>query len=105
MEWEYSFYDAKGDTSYATFGAPDLIGEPLPNNRSKQHNLRWVTTYHLRDALSLDFEYQYYRFAADDWALDGVAADTMDRVLWSGQRSPSDVVQYFLIKAQYRLRQ
>jgi len=105
MEWEYNFYDAEGQTEYATFGAPDLSGEPLPNNDSKQHNVRWVTTWHLRDTLSLDFEYQYYRFKADDWALDGVAENTIGRVLWTGQRSPSDVVQYFLIKAQYRFRQ
>jgi MtrB/PioB family decaheme-associated outer membrane protein len=105
MEWEYSFYDAEGSSDFDTFGAPDLLGAPLPDNTSKQHQLRWVTSYHLRDELSLNFEYQYYRFDSDDWALDDVGFTSLNKVIWTGERSPSDVVQYFLISAQYRLRQ
>ena len=104
MEWEYSFYDTDGSTRFTTFGAADLTGEPVPDNGSRQHRLRWITRYHLRASLSLNFEYQYYRFVSSDWALDGVGLSTLDKVLWTGQRSPSDVVQYFMITAEYRLR-
>ena len=105
MEWQYSFYDAEGASDFTTFGAPDLLGSPLPDNTSKQHELRWVTSYHLRDELTLNFEYQYYRFDSDDWALDDVGFTNLNKVIWTGERSPSDVVHYFLISAQYRLRQ
>ena len=105
MELEYSFYDAEGETEFTTFGAPDLTGIPLPDNTSRQHHFRWLTRYHLREAWSLSFEYQFYRFKSEDWALDDVALDTIDKVLWTGQRSPNDVVHYFLVTAQYRLRQ
>jgi predicted porin len=105
MEWEYNFYIARGKTSFTTYGAPDLINTPLPDNKSRQHQLRWTASYHLREALSLQFEYQYYRFTSNDWALDGVGFTSLDRVVWTGQTSPSDVVQYFMLSAQYRFNQ
>jgi MtrB/PioB family decaheme-associated outer membrane protein len=105
MEWEYTFYDAEGESDFSVSGAPDLSGTPLPDNTSRQHQFRWLTRYNLRESLSLGFEYQYFRFKGEDWAQDNVRLDSIDKVLWTGQQSPSDVVHYFLITAQYRLRQ
>ena len=33
----------------------------------------------MREDLSLRLQYQYYSYSSDDWALQGVQADTIDK--------------------------
>lgn len=102
MEWEYSFYDAEGKDDLGSGGAEDIDTTPLPDVTSREHRLRWLTRYHLRENLSVEGEYQYYRFKAEDWAVDGVFADTIDKVISNGRSSANDVIHYFRVSLNYR---
>lgn len=102
MEWEYGFYDAEGRDALASGGAADVDTTPLPEATSREHRLRWVARYHLRENLSLEGEYQYYQLEADDWAIDGVGADTIDKVLATGRLSADDDIHYFRVSMSYR---
>ena len=56
----------------------------------------------MREDLSLRLDYQYYRYQDDDWALQGVAADTIDKVLTFGARNPNEKIHYVGVSAIYR---
>ena len=59
-------------------------------------------TWHMREDLSLKMDYQYYRYSSDDWALQGVQADTIDKVLTFGARNPNEQIHYVGVSAIYR---
>ena len=55
----------------------------------------------MRDDLSLKLDYQYYRYSSDDWALQDVQADTIDRVLTFGARTPNEKIHYVGLSVLY----
>jgi MtrB/PioB family decaheme-associated outer membrane protein len=102
MEWEISFYDAEGKDDLGSGGAADIDTTPLPDVTSQEHRLRWLTRYHLRENLSVEGEYQFYHFEAEDWAIDGVLPDTVDKVISTGRSSADDDIHYFRVSLSYR---
>ena len=104
MTWAYNYYDSDGEYGFTTSGANDIQGTALPTISNGEHDFRWLASYHYSDQLSFDAEYRYYRFTRVDWAYDGVGLDTLDKVLGTGESNPNDVVHYFLVSVDYRLR-
>jgi hypothetical protein len=74
----------------------------LPDVTSRLHHFQARSSWHLREALSLQLEYQYYHFESDDWAWDDVAADTIDKVLSFGQSNPDEDIHYVGAAVIYR---
>ena len=59
-------------------------------------------TWHMRDNLSLQLDYQFYSYKTDDWAWDNVQADTIGKVLTFGQTNPNEDIHYVGVSAIYR---
>ena len=102
-EADYSYVDSSGEQAFAAFGGPGLDDTDLPNLETTQHNILLRATYQLRDRVSLKFDYRYYRYEEDNWAIDGVRFDTLDKVLWTGESSPDDDIHFFQASVLYRL--
>ena len=69
---------------------------------TRLHHVAASGTWHMRKDLSLKLDYQYYRYSSDDWALQGVQANTIDRVLTFGARNPNEQIHYVGVSAIYR---
>jgi len=102
-EFDYTFVDAAGAQDFTTFGAADLDETPLPDLENTLHSFLARATYQLRERLSLKFDYRYYRYEEDNWAIDRVRHDTLDKVLSTGESSPDDDIHFFQVSIRYRL--
>jgi len=104
FDFDYSYVDTKGENSFKSFGASTTATEPLPDRRTRQHQLSVQGSWHLRDNLALNLDYRYWHFASDNWAIDGVEANTIDKVLTFGEDSADENVNYLGLSVSYRLR-
>ena len=105
LNLSYHYTDSEGSEDFTTFGAPDILGTPLPDMEATQHDLSLRATYHYTEQMSFDAEYRYYSYERDDWALDGVGLDSIDKVVSLGEANPDDDVSFFLLSVKYRLRE
>jgi MtrB/PioB family decaheme-associated outer membrane protein len=102
VEADYSYVDTESDQRFRTYGAADLNPENLPTVETTLHHFEASGTWHMREDLSLKLHYQYYRFDSDDWARQGVAADTIGEVLTFGERNPNEKIHYVGASVLYR---
>ena len=102
LEADYSFVDTQSDQKFRSYGAADVNPENLPTVETTMHHFVASGTWHMREDLSLKMDYQYYRYSSDDWALQGVQADTIDKVLTFGARNPNEQIHYVGVSAIYR---
>lgn len=103
MQLDYSFVDTRVEQDFQVNGADDLAGDSLPDAESRMHHVQWDGNYTVNDELSLKLSYQYYYFSEDNWAIDNVAADTMDKVLFTGEKAPDDSIHVVGLSVLYRL--
>ena len=61
---------------------------PFPDLKTRLHSARLYIRYPVKKNLVLRFDYYKERFSSEDWALDGVAVDTIPTLLTLGQTSP-----------------
>lgn len=97
----YSFVDTVSEQSFRTYGAPDLQPGDLPDVDTRLHQLEASGTWHLREALSLRLDYQYFRYQSDDWAWQDLQADSLDTVLTFGERNPNETIHYMGLSVLY----
>ena len=102
LELDYSFVSTNAEQTFSTNGASDLNPEDYPDNETTQHQVTAAGTWDLRENLSLRLDYQYFRFDWDDWALQDVAPDTVDKVLSFGERNPNETIHYMGASVIYR---
>jgi MtrB/PioB family decaheme-associated outer membrane protein len=102
LEADYSFVDTQSDQDFRSYGAADVNPQDLPSVETTLHHFRTSGTWHMRADLSLRLDYQYYRYSSDDWALQGVQADTIDKVLTFGASNPNEQIHYVGVSAIYR---
>ncbi|MEP5568643.1 MAG: MtrB/PioB family decaheme-associated outer membrane protein [Halioglobus sp.] len=102
LEADYSFVDTQSDQKFRSYGAADVSPENLPSIDTTLHHFVASGTWHMREDLSLKLDYQYYRYSSDDWALQGVQANTIDKVLTFGARNPNEKIHYVGVSAIYR---
>ncbi|TDG12458.1 MtrB/PioB family decaheme-associated outer membrane protein [Seongchinamella unica] len=101
LEADYSFVDTESDQEFRTYGASDLEPEDLPTVATTLHHFVASGTWHMREDLSFKLDYQYYRYSSDDRALQGVRADSIDKVLTFGARNPNETIHYVGVSAIY----
>ncbi|RLQ21304.1 MtrB/PioB family decaheme-associated outer membrane protein [Seongchinamella sediminis] len=101
LEADYSFVDTESDQEFRTYGAADLAPEDLPTVDTTLHHFVASGTWHMRQDLSFKLDYQYYRYSSDDWALEGVQANSIDKVLTFGARNPNENIHYVGVSAVY----
>jgi MtrB/PioB family decaheme-associated outer membrane protein len=97
----YSFVDTVSEQAFRTYGAPDLQPGDLPDVDTRLHQLEASGTWHLREALSLRLDYQYFRYQSDDWAWQDLQADSLDTVLTFGERNPNETIHYMGLSVLY----
>ncbi|QFU76814.1 MtrB/PioB family decaheme-associated outer membrane protein [Halioglobus maricola] len=102
IEADYSYVDTEGDQTFKTYGAADLNPEDLPTVETTLHHLNASGTWHMRKDLSFKLQYQYYNYESNDWALEGVALDSIDNVLTFGAYNPDEDIHYVGVSALYR---
>ena len=89
------------EQSFRTYGAGDLQPEDLPDVDTTLHHLRASGRWQLRKHLSLKLDYEYYRFSSNDWAWQGLQADSIDTVLSFGERNPNEKIHYVGLSVLY----
>jgi len=102
LELDYSFVTTNAEQTFSTNGASDLNPQDFPDNETTQHQLNAAGTWDMRENLSLRLDYQYFRFDWDDWALQDVATNTIDKVLTFGERNPNETIHYMGASVIYR---
>jgi hypothetical protein len=99
---DYVYVNTDIEDTFNVYGASDLAGTDLPDLETRLHQLSLAVNYYWRPECTFRFGYEYYRYVSEDWALDGVVPDTMNKVLWLGEESPDDVVNVLSLSASYR---
>lgn len=99
---DYNFVDSESEQDYRTRPLGTAAATNLPTVNTRLHHLKAGGMWHLRDNLSLELDYQYYRYSSDDWARQGVNTDTMAKVLSFGERNPNEQIHYLGLSAIYR---
>jgi MtrB/PioB family decaheme-associated outer membrane protein len=77
---EYTYARSSGEIESSNGGSTS----DFPELKTKHHQLKLGLDYPYSDAFSLRFGYMYEKFDADDWALEGVEADTIGNLLSLG---------------------
>ena len=90
---DYAYSEAEGSIVMAAGGT-----EPaFPLLVSQWQEARLFARYALRPNVRLRLDLVHERYDADDWSVDGVAADTVPNLLWLGQGTQdADVTAVFL---------
>jgi len=99
---DYSFVDTEGEQDFKTYGASDLDPQDMPAVNTELHHVVVSGTWQMQEHLSLKLDYQYYRYSSDDWAWQGVQADTIGKVLTFGERNPNEQIHYVGASVIYR---
>jgi MtrB/PioB family decaheme-associated outer membrane protein len=99
---DYSFVDTEGEQDFKTYGASDLDATDMPAVNTQLHHVVASGIWQMREHLSLKLDYQYYRYSSDDWAWQGVQADTIGKVLTFGERNPNEQIHYVGASVIYR---
>jgi MtrB/PioB family decaheme-associated outer membrane protein len=102
MTLDYSFVDSRAQQDIATQPGGSVAASDLPNVNTRMHYIQANGIWHLRDDLSLQLDYQFYTYTTDDWAWEGVQADTIAQVLSFGQTNPNEDIHYVGVSAIYR---
>lgn len=82
-----------------------LLPEPavsFPDLKTRLNSARLYIKYALKQQLLLRFDYYKERYRSEDWALDGVAVDTVPTLLALGQVSPDYNVTVLGTALEYR---
>jgi MtrB/PioB family decaheme-associated outer membrane protein len=99
---DYSYVDTRAEQELHTRTGSSVTASDLPDVDTTLHHVEATGTWHMREHLSLQLEYQYYSYESDDWAWDNVQADTIDKVLTFGQDNPDEDIHYVGASVIYR---
>jgi MtrB/PioB family decaheme-associated outer membrane protein len=98
--FEYTWSRAVGEISNNTSGLPGSF----PDLRSKRQNIRAGLSYPYNKRLVFGFDYLFESLDSDDWALDGVGADTINNLLALGADSWNYNASVFYLSVRYQLK-
>ena len=96
---EYGWSESIGESSSDTNGLPNSF----PDLRSQRRNLNLGLSYPFSDSLSFRFDYIFESLDSDDWALDGVAPDTIPNLLALGAHAWNYDANVFYFSVRYQL--
>jgi len=75
---------------------------PFPNIYTSRDSLKLYADYRVKDDVSLRLGYWYEHYKSDNWALDGVAPNTISNVLTFGEQSPRYNVHVIALTVRYK---
>jgi MtrB/PioB family decaheme-associated outer membrane protein len=102
LRFDYNFVDTQSEQDFKTRPLGTVTASDLPEVETRLHHVKASGIWHLREQLSLQLDYQYYRYSSDDWARQDVNANTIDKVLTFGERNPNEKIHYVGVSAVYR---
>ena len=73
----------------------------FPDLTANLTSVKSYGTYQLKKSIALRATYWYEHYTADDWAIDGVAPDTISDVITLGQSDPSYHVNVLSLSVRY----
>jgi MtrB/PioB family decaheme-associated outer membrane protein len=85
------------------FAGQSVSDTPLPDLESTMDSLRLSLNYHASEKMDVNLGIRYEKFETADWALDGVAPDTIPVVLTMGANSYDYDVWVVGIGVRYRI--
>lgn len=92
---DYAYAYSTGKTSITT-------GDAFPELTSKRHTLTLYGDYELNEKSVVHVYYRYENYREQNWAIDGVAPNTIPRVLTLGEVSPDYNIGLFAVTLRYR---
>ncbi len=96
----YEFSRSRGETEVSANAASPAF----PDLSSRRQELQLYSLIPLRPKLNLRIDYRYAHYRSRDWAIDGVMADSISNILWTGQTSPSYDVQLIIMSLRYEFK-
>ena len=87
-----------GEVTVTSGGIPSVF----PDNVTNLDSLKLYANYQFKEAMSLYFGYWYESYDSSNWALDGVAPDTIPTLLSFGTESPSYDVSVIALALRYQ---
>ena len=79
-----------------------LSNPPFPDLRTYLQSIKLYADYRMADHWSLYTAYWYESYDSSDWAIDGVAPDTVSNLISLGNTSPSYNESFIVFSARYR---
>jgi MtrB/PioB family decaheme-associated outer membrane protein len=102
LEADYSYVKTESDYDFSSGGASDIGTESLGDEDTEQHHLLLEGAWHMRENLSIKVNYQYWSYEGNDWAINGVTPNSIDKVLTLGEKEPDEDVHYIGTSIIYR---
>lgn len=102
LQFDYSFVETTSEQDYSTRATSAIAVTDLPDVNTRLHHLQANGTWQIHDNVSLQLDYQFYSYKTDDWAWEGVATDSISKVLTFGQSNPDEDIHYIGMSAVYR---
>jgi MtrB/PioB family decaheme-associated outer membrane protein len=102
MRVDYHYVDTESAQALGTRAGSGLADSDLPDVETSLHQVEANGIWALRDNLSLQIDYRYFRYSSDDWARRNVRADTISKVLTFGERNPNEQIHYLGASVIYR---
>ncbi|RLA58908.1 MAG: hypothetical protein DRR04_09845, partial [Gammaproteobacteria bacterium] len=99
---DYNYVDTEAEQKFNTRPGGSVVASDLPDVNTRLHRVEASGIWHMQENLSLQLDYQYYRYKTDDWAWKNVQADTIDKVLGFGQTNPNENIHYVGASVIYR---
>lgn len=100
LRLEYSDSRSRGKIGVET--GPALAAADLPNLSTHLQVLRITATQRISEAARIRFAFEHERYRSRDFALDGVAPDSVAQVLLFGEASPRYRANWFTLSYLHR---
>jgi len=97
---DYLYSKSRSDLDFAV--GSSLLTAPLPRDTTELNSLDLNGTFKLRENLSLRADVWYESYRSNDWALDGIAPNTLANVILLGETSPDYNVYVVSLSLIYR---
>jgi predicted porin len=95
---DYTYTRSKGEISVNTAANEP----PFPDLSTRRDGVKLYANYHLKDNVTLRAGYWYERYDSYNWALAGVAPDTIPNVLTFGLQPPQYDVHVIAMSVRYK---
>lgn len=90
--------DSKGEISVQT----SLEEDPFDPLKTDLKNAKVHFDHEVNDRWGYKLYAEYEKYSSQDWAIDGLGVDGIDRILTMGEQSPEYKAWYFRVQASYR---
>jgi MtrB/PioB family decaheme-associated outer membrane protein len=95
LGFDYAYTDSEGDISFPTGQTP------YPTLTSTRHTFKITGDYNLNERSILNVTYRYEDYSESNWAIDGVAPNTISNVLSMGEVSPDYTIGVLSVSLRY----